>query len=260
MRFLILGDVIGTPGVRAVTSALKGLIRTHRADFVVVNGENSVDGFGINRTTAGQLFSAGADVITTGNHVWRDDEVAALLTEDPRVLRPDNYPGGAPGSGVVIEEHKSRRIAVINLQGRERMPRTDCPFRRFRDIMKRLGSTADYIIIDFHGESTAEKEAFAHYVDGDATVIFGTHTHVQTTDERILPRGTAAITDVGACLPLPSVIGFNPEISQRRVLTQLPLRNEVAQGAATLHGLVVETGKERQKAISVERIQFRSLV
>lgn len=260
MRFLILGDVIGTPGVRAVTSALKGLMRTHRADFVVVNGENSVDGYGVNRTTAGQLFSSGADVITTGNHVWRDEHVGELLTEEPRVLRPDNYPSGAPGSGVYIEERKSHRIAVINLQGRERMPRTECPFRRFRDIMKRLGSTVDYVIVDFHAESTAEKEAFAHYADGDATVVFGTHTHVQTADERILPRGTAAITDVGACLPVPSVIGFNPEISQRRVLTQLPLRNEVAQGAATIHGLVVETAKERQKATSVERFQFRSLV
>lgn len=259
MRFLILGDIIGRPGMRAVVSALKGLIRSHRADFVVVNGENADDGFGINATLADQLLRAGADVITTGNHVWHDDKVAALLQERPEVLRPDNYPGGAPGSGVHVIERKQQRIAVVNLQGRDRMPAIDCPFRRFREIYKRL-SGVDHVIVDLHAESTAEKEAFAWYVDGDATVVYGTHTHVQTADERVLPGGTAYITDIGACLPEHSVIGFKPEISTRRALTQLPLRNEVAEGQAVIHGLVVVADDKPRRARSIERFAFRSLV
>lgn len=247
--------------MRAVVSALKGLVRQHRADFVVVNGENADDGFGINPALADQLFHAGADVITTGNHVWHHDEVGQLLDTNERVLRPDNYPGGAPGSGVCVVERKEGRVAVINLQGRDRMPSIDCPFRRAREILKRVRSQVDYVVVDFHAESTEEKEAFAHYLDGDVTVVYGTHTHVQTADERIMPKGTAAITDIGACGPDLSVIGFNPAISVRRVLTQLPLRNEVASNAATIHGLVVETAEGKSPvARSIDRFAFRSLV
>ncbi|MFO8042617.1 MAG: TIGR00282 family metallophosphoesterase [Alkalispirochaeta sp.] len=260
MRILILGDVIGQPGLRAVVSALKGLIRTHRADVVIVNGENSDEGFGINPVIADQLFKAGADVITTGNHVWHHDDIAELLNSNPRILRPDNYPGGAPGNGHYIHESKVGRVAVINLQGRDRMPAIDCPFRRSREILKRLDGQVDAVVVDFHAESTEEKEALTHYLDGDVTVLYGTHTHVQTADERILPGGTAAITDIGACGPDHSVIGFEPSISVRRVITQLPLKNEVASNAATLHGLVVTTGDQGLRATSVERFQFRSLI
>lgn len=259
MRILVIGDVIGTPGMRAVVSALKNLSRTHRADLVIVNGENADNGFGITATLADQLFKAGADVITTGNHVWHDDHISDLLSTNERVLRPDNYPGGAPGSGVFVHEGKGGRVAVINLQGRSRMPTIDCPFRRAREIIKKHKSSADYFVIDFHAESTAEKEAFVGYLDGEATLVFGTHTHVQTADERVLPGGTAYITDVGACLPEQSVIGFNPAISVRRSLTQLPIKNEVAEGAAVIHGLILETG-EAPRAASVERIRFRSLI
>jgi 2',3'-cyclic-nucleotide 2'-phosphodiesterase len=260
MRLLILGDVIGQPGLRAVVSALRGLIRRHRADVVIVNGENADDGFGISPAIAEQLFKAGADVITTGNHVWHHDEIGELLGSNERVLRPDNYPGGAPGSGLYIHEGKSGRVAVINLQGRDRLPAIDCPFRRAREIIKRIKGQADAIVIDFHAESTEEKEALAHYLDGEVTVIYGTHTHVQTADDRVLAGGTAVITDIGACGPENSVIGFDPSISVRRALTQLPLKNEVASGAATLHGLVVETGDNPLHATSVERISFRSLI
>ncbi|WP_018527399.1 TIGR00282 family metallophosphoesterase [Alkalispirochaeta alkalica] len=260
MRILILGDIIGQPGMRAVVSALKGLTRRFRADFVVVNGENAADGFGINRELADQLFRAGAQVITTGNHVWHDPGVTDLLEHCPEVLRPDNYPKGAPGSGVCVSEGRQGRVAVVNLQGRDRMPAIDCPFRRFREIRKTLGNNLDAIIVDFHAETTSEKEAFGRFVDGEVSVIYGTHTHIQTADERILPGGTAYITDAGACLAEQSVIGFNPAISTRRALTQLPLRNEVAQGTAIIHGLCVETEKGGLKALSVERVQFRSLV
>lgn len=259
MRILVIGDVIGSPGMRAVVSALRNLSRTYRSDLVIVNGENADNGFGITAALADQLFKAGADVITTGNHVWHDDHIDDLLSGNERILRPDNYPGGAAGSGVYIHTGKAGRVAVVNLQGRERMPRIDCPFRRAREIVKRIKGSADYIVVDFHAESTAEKEAFAGYLDGEVTVVYGTHTHVQTADERILPGGTAYITDVGACLPDQSVIGFNPAISVRRSLTQLPIKNEVASGAAVIHGILVETG-EAPRASAVERIRFRSLV
>lgn len=260
MRILIVGDIIGKPGMRAVVSALKGLIRRYRADLVIANGENADDGFGINADLASQLFHAGVHVVTTGNHVWQHEKIAQLLEEHPKVLRPDNYPAGAPGSGVHVIEHKKGRVAVINLQGRDRMPAIDCPFRRFREILKRLGGSVAHVVVDFHAESTAEKESFGQYVDGDATVCYGTHTHVQTADERILPKGTAYITDIGACSVESSVIGFNAAISNRRVLTQLPLRNEVAPGQAVIHGLYVETVEDSMRAQSVERIVFHSLV
>lgn len=259
MRILILGDVIGQSGMRAVVSALKGLIKQHRADVVIVNGENADEGFGINRALAEQLFHAGANVITTGNHVWHHDEVGELLDANPAVLRPDNYPGAAPGSGVYLHEGKAGRVAVVNLQGRDRMPTIECPFRRAREILKRIKGQTDAIVLDFHAESTVEKESLAQYLDGDISVLFGTHTHVQTADERILPKGTAYITDIGASGPDDSVIGFDPQISIRRVLTQLPLKNEVAVNAATLHGLVVETNGDGH-AKTVERIAFRSLI
>jgi len=259
MRILILGDVIGAAGMRAVVSALRGLIKQHRADFVVVNGENADDGFGINPALAEQLFKAGADVITTGNHVWHHDDVGDLLNNNPAVLRPDNYPGGAPGSGVYLAESKAGRVAVVNLQGRDRMPTIECPFRRAREILKRLQGKTDAIVVDFHAESTHEKEALAFYLDGEVSVLYGTHTHVQTSDHRILPKGTAYITDIGASGPDESVIGFDPQISIRRVLTQLPLKNEVALGAATLHGLLVQTG-EGGHATAVDSIAFRSLI
>lgn len=260
MRILILGDVIGQPGLRAVVSALKNLMRQYRADMVIVNGENADEGFGISPAIADQLFKAGTDVITTGNHVWHHDDIGEFLDATPRVLRPDNYPGGAPGSGVYVHETKGGRVAVINLQGRDRLPAIDCPFRRVREILKRIKGQADHVVIDFHAESTAEKEAFSRYVDGEATVVYGTHTHVQTADERVLPGGTATITDIGACGPEGSVIGFDPSISVRRVLTQLPLKNEVAQNAATLHGLVVQTADTPPRAASIERITFQSLI
>lgn len=260
MRILILGDIIGRPGMRAVVSAARNLIRRYRADLVIANGENAADGFGITAVLADQLFKAGVQVITTGNHVWQDDKVSDLLRDRPAVLRPDNYPGDPAGSGVFIAETRSGRVAVVNLQGRDRLPAIECPFRRFREIMKRIRNTVDHVVIDFHAESTAEKEAFGQYADGEVTVVYGTHTHVQTADERVLPRGTAYITDIGACMVEQSVIGFDPRISTRRALTQLPLRNEVVDGAATIHGLNVETDRGSMKARSVERIVFRSLV
>ena len=259
-RILILGDIIGQPGLRAVVSALKTLTRKYRSDVVIVNGENADQGFGINAEIAGRLFKAGADVITTGNHVWHDDAIADLLNREPFLLRPANYPGGAPGSGFCTVDRRTPAVSVINLQGRVRMPSIDCPFRAARDLVKRAREKSPIIIVDFHAESTEEKEALAFYLDGDVSVFFGTHTHVQTADERILPRKTAYITDIGACLPRNSVIGFDSTISVRRSLTQIPIRNEVATDAATIHGLIATVENSTGDALSIERIQYQSLV
>lgn len=257
---LILGDIIGRPGLRAVVSSLKLLIRKYRAEAVIVNGENAEDGFGITSDIVGQLFRAGVDVITTGNHVWHDDHISDLLNRESSLLRPANYPSGAPGSGVCTIERRVPPVHVINVQGRLHMAPIDCPFRAARDAVKRIKSTSPVIVVDFHAESTEEKEALAFYLDGDVSVIFGTHTHVQTADERILPGGTAYITDIGACLPRESVIGFDPKISIQRSLTQIPIRNEVASAAATIHGLAVKVDNRTGKAQSLERISYQSLV
>lgn len=259
IRVLVLGDVIGQPGMRAVITALKGLVRKYQADFTIVNAENADDGFGVNHEIVAQLLRAGADVLTTGNHVWHHERVAQLLDSEPRVLRPDNYPKGVPGSGTLSVEQRGARITVVNLQGRERMPNLDCPFRRAREILKQKKS-GEIVLVDFHAESTEEKEALGHYLDGEVALLFGTHTHVQTADERILPKGTAYITDVGACLPMPSVIGFDPGISIKRVITQLPLRNEVAADRAIIHGIAVEIDGATARATSIERFAQQSLV
>lgn len=260
MRLLLLGDIIGASGMRAVVTSLRSLQREHRADLVIANAENAADGFGVTAELAEQLFRSGVAVLTTGNHVWHDEKVVDLLANEPRVLRPHNYPGGSAGSGLYIVTHAAGRVAVLNLQGRDRLGAIDDPFRTLKTVLKANKGAYDLLVVDFHAESTHEKEALAHMIDGKATVVYGTHTHVQTADDRILPRGTAYITDIGACLPVPSVIGFNPEISVRRALTQLPIRNEVASGPAWIHGLLVEAGGNGVRATAVHRIRYRSLV
>ena len=257
---LVLGDVIGNAGCRAVVSGLKSLIKKFSADFVVVNGENSADGFGITPEIATNIFAAGADVITTGNHIWQKKEILEYLDRESRLLRPDNYPPGNPGHGYCVIETRGLRFGVINLQGRVRLPSIECPFRRAKELLRKAKSEADVVIIDFHAESTEEKEAFALYVDGDVALVFGTHTHVQTADERILPNGTAYITDVGATGPRDSVIGFEPRISVERSLTQMPFRNEVSDNLAFIHGVIVKVDADTGKAIRISRYSEASIV
>lgn len=260
LNILFLGDIIGKPGQRAVASSLQGLRRRYRADFVIANGENILDGFGIDRDAAAQLFKVGVEVVTTGNHVWHDKWIQSLLSSDPRVIRPHNYPGKAPGSGLFETEVRGTPVAVINIQGRDRMAPIDCPFQTARQLVRKLGSKTPIKIVDFHAESPTEKEALAHFLDGEVSAVIGTHTHVQTADETILAKGTAYITDVGACLPEPSVIGFDPLVSVRRVITQLPLRNEVAEEPAAIHGLSLTIDVSNGRAVHIERIRHESVV
>lgn len=257
---LFLGDIVGQSGCRAVFIGLQKLIRSRGADFIVINGENAVDGFGITPQIAAQVFQAGAHVITTGNHIWQKSEILPYLDSQERILRPVNYPPGVAGHGSCVVDVKGEKIAVLNLQGRVRMWTIDCPFRKGREQVRKLRQATKMILVDFHAEATDEKEALAWYLDGDVTAIVGTHTHVQTADERILPGGTAYITDLGMSGPTGSVIGFEPAISVQRSLTQMPLRNEVSENAAWLQGVVITIDPETGKALSIERVREESVV
>ncbi len=260
MNALILGDVYGTPGIRALFTALPSLRKEYRADFVVVNGENAADGLGITLKIAEQLFSAGADVITTGNHVWHNREINTLLDSEQPIIRPANYPPAAPGKGTATISVKDIQIGVVNLQGRRRMSSLDCPFRVGRELAKKLREKCPVVLVDFHAEDTEEKEALGFYLDGQISVLAGTHTHTQTADEKILPGGTAYITDIGMTGPRGSVIGSRKEISIQRSLTQMPLKMEVCDNSAVIQGIRVEIDGETGRAKKIERIERQSIV
>ncbi len=251
LRALILGDVVGTPGSRALFFGLKKLIKDYKADLVVVNGENAASGFGMMPEDVEHLFSAGADVITTGNHIWQKKEINEMLDNSEYLLRPANYPQGVTGHGSCIIEKKGIRVAVMNLLGRSRMGFNGlCPFQTARKMLHQFQGKADLSILDFHAEDPQEKEALAIYLDGQLNLLFGTHTHIQTADERILPGGTAYITDVGMVGPSDSVIGADPEQSIRRSLTQLPLKMEVVDNPAVICGILVEFADGAARSIT----------
>jgi hypothetical protein len=257
---LILGDVYGNPGVRALFVGLKSLIQSSRADCVIVNGENTADGLGIKVAQAEQLFSIGVDVITSGNHIWHHDEIFPMLDSERPIVRPANYPPGAPGKGYTVIQVKSHHIGVLNLQGREQMSNIDCPFRIGKEIVRKIREKTPIIIVDFHAENTEEKEALGLYLDGQISVLVGTHTHVQTADEKILPGGTAYISDIGMTGPKDSVIGSAKDISISRSLSQMPLKMEVSDTLAVIEGVVVEIDTVTGKALKIERIRRQSPV
>jgi metallophosphoesterase (TIGR00282 family) len=222
---------------------------------VFINGENAAEGFGLTPETAALLFESGAAVITSGNHIWQRKELLPLLDSEPRLLRPANYPPGAPGHGSCTVTIRGESVCVINLQGRRRMPDTDCPFRKGRELVRAARKETPLVVVDFHAEATDEKEAMGVYLDGQASAVVGTHTHVRTNDARVLPKGTAYLTDLGSCGPSASVIGFSPDISVRRALTQLPLKNEVSTNPSVLSGAVFTVNTESGKAVSISAIE-----
>lgn len=260
LNILIIGDIIGRPGMRAVVSSLAALRRRFRADMTIVNAENADDGFGISPEIVEQLTSVGADVITSGNHVWHHERIGELLDSGRPVLRPANYPRGCAGRGVELHDCRGTTVAVVNLQGRRRMAPIDCPFRKMRELQKKELSKADVVIVDFHAEATEEKEALALMLDGKAAVVYGTHTHIQTADERIFPGGTAFITDIGATGPEDSVIGFDPGISILRSTTMVPHKNTVVDAPALLQGIVLRVDARSGAALGIERLREISLV
>ena len=250
---LMVGDISGTPGMGALVLSLPTLIKKYKANFVVVNGENAASGFGLGEEDYYKIKGAGADVITSGNHIWQRNEILPLLDSQAELLRPINYPKGVVGHGYCTIKKGSLNFAVINAQGRQDMPITDCPFKSVKEIATKLKKEGYLILVDFHAESTGEKEAMGFYLDGIASAVVGTHTHVQTMDEKILPNGTAYITDLGMSGVQHMVIGSRPDIAIERQLTQVPLKSEVAEGNGELKGVAIVIDTESGKALSIQR-------
>ena len=257
MKLLFIGDIVGRPGRRAVKELLHELREQHALDFVIANGENSAGGSGITPATAGEIFSAGVDVITSGDHLWDQKEVMELLANEKRFLRPLNYPPGAPGrgSGVFETQNSKLNIAVLNAQGRTFMqPQLENPFLLAAEEVKRLREQTRIIFVDFHAEATSEKIAFGRFLDGQVSAVVGTHTHVQTADEQIFPGGTAYLSDAGFTGPHESVLGREIEPVIQRFLTAMPQRFEVARDRALLHGAVIEIDEASGKALNILRV------
>ncbi len=240
-----------------VTMHLPALREEHKADFCVVNGENAAGGFGITEENAEGLLEAGADVITSGNHIWNRKEAGDLMMREPRLLRPANYPSRAPGNGFYVAETPAGPVAVINLMGRVFMPPVECPFQEAERILKQIGSKARVIFVDFHAEATSEKVALGRFLDGRVSAVVGTHTHIQTADEIVLPGGTAYMSDAGMTGPVDSVIGIKTELAVDKFLTGVPRRFEVAGGAGQVNGAVLEVDPTSGRARSIERIRIR---
>ena len=257
MRVLILGDVMGRPARRAVRDLVPSLIEKEEIDFVVANAENAAGGMGVDIKSAKELLSAGVQVMTSGNHIWKKKEIYSFLDEQESLLRPANFPQGAPGKGWCVWQHNGLRALVINLQGRVFMPNhVEDPFRCVDEILKQHGSRSSVVIVDMHAEATSEKYAMGWHLDGRASIVYGTHTHVQTADERILPAGTAYITDVGMCGPFDSVIGMEKDSVIRGFITQLPRQFEVAQDNVVLQGVIVDIDDEHGKARAIRRLRI----
>jgi metallophosphoesterase (TIGR00282 family) len=253
LKILVVGDIVGRPGREILKSRLQGIIDVHRIDLVVVNGENSAGGKSITPDIVRELFSIGVHVITTGNHIWDNKEVIGILDSEPALLRPANYPPGVSGHGYHIVDSKGIKTCVMNLQGRLFMDPIDCPFQKFNELYPRIKDLVDIIIIDFHAEATSEKIAFGWHVDGRASAVFGTHTHVQTADEVILPGGTGYITDIGMTGSFNSVIGVNKDNSVKRFLTFTRVKFEVAEGNNKINAAVFEINKNG-KTEGIERL------
>jgi metallophosphoesterase (TIGR00282 family) len=260
MRMLFLGDVVGRPGRDVVTSLLPGLVADWRLDFVAVNGENAAGGFGITEAIYEDLRAAGADAVTLGNHSFDQREALVFIERAPQLLRPANYPAGTPGRGAALVEAKNgASVLVLNLMGRIFMDALDDPFVAADRALEgaELGRVADAVLIDFHAETTSEKQAFGHYCDGRASLVVGTHTHVPTADHRILSGGTAFMTDVGMCGSYEGVIGMDKEEPIRRFIRKLPsARFEPAGGAGTLSGVAVETDDATGLAVKIAPVRI----
>ena len=256
MKLLFIGDVVGSPGRKALAELLPGLRAQHGLDVVVANGENSAGGNGITPDTAAEIYAAGVDVITCGDHLWDQKEVEILLDEEPRFVRPVNYPAGTPGQGsAVIERAGQPTVGVINAQGNTFMRgELDNPFRSVKEEVKKLAPVAPVILLDFHAEATSEKIAMARMLDGHVSAVVGTHTHVQTADEIIFPGGTAFLCDAGFTGPHDSVLGRDWEPVVERFLTSQPRRFPVAKDRVLLQGLMVEVDGATGKALTVERV------
>jgi len=257
VKLLFIGDIIGKPGRQAVSRELHRLVDRYMVDLVIANGENAAGGFGITEETANDLYKCGIDVLTSGNHIWDKKESVAFVNREEKLLRPANYPEGAPGRGSgLFTTAGGARVAVLNLEGRVFMNNLDCPFRTADREIGHLQAETPIILVDFHAEATSEKTSLGWYLDGRVSALIGTHTHIQTADERILPGGTAYLTDAGMTGSIDSVIGVRKEEAITKFLSQLPKKFEVAKNNLRLNAVVISVDEGSGKAVSVERINI----
>jgi 2',3'-cyclic-nucleotide 2'-phosphodiesterase len=255
MKILFIGDIVGKPGRRAIRELLPEIIIQHKIDFVIANCENAAAGFGVTRDVVEELYSYHINVLTSGNHIWDKKEISEFVEDYEALLRPANYPAGSPGWGSVIRPDSSgRSCGVINLMGRVFMKPIDCPFRAAEREIDKMKKYTAIIIVDMHAEATSEKEAIGWFLDGRVSAVLGTHTHVQTADESILPGGTAYITDVGMTGPFNSIIGIRKDAVMERFLTQIPNKFDVAKDDVRLQGVVVDIDGKSGKAIGIDRL------
>ncbi len=257
MRFLIVGDVYGRPGRAAFAKYTPKIRAEKKIDVVIVNGENSAGGKGITRKSLDALYHGGADIITSGNHIWDKKDVLEFIDTEPFLIRPANYPEGAPGRGYCVYPFRAKNVGVMNLSGRAFMPALDCPFQKVEDLLRDMKQDCDIIILDFHAETTSEKMAMGWYLDGRVNAVVGTHTHIQTADDRLLPGGTAYITDLGMVGPWNSVLGVRRECILEKFTTGRPVRFEPAEGPAVYSAVIIETDDVTNRTLSIERVLIR---
>ncbi|MDD5431637.1 MAG: TIGR00282 family metallophosphoesterase [Candidatus Omnitrophica bacterium] len=256
MKILFIGDVVGRPGRDAINKLLPKLKKEHNLSFVIANAENAAGGSGITQKTAAELFGAGVDVLTSGDHIWKKSEILEFIKEEERILRPANFPAGAPGRGFsIFKAANGIKVGVINVNGRVFMEALECPFRTALAAQETISKETKIIIVDIHAEATSEKVALGWFLDGKVSAILGTHTHIQTADEKILPQGSAYITDAGMTGPYNSVIGRKVENVLDKFLSAIPVKFEVAEENVQLHGVVLDIDESSGKARSILRLQ-----
>ncbi len=257
MNILCIGDIVGKPGRVAIEEALPSLKKEFQIDFVVVNAENAAGGAGLTSKISQELLKAGCDVLTLGDHVWDQKELEGYLDQTDAVIRPANFPEGTPGRGWCVQKTASgQKVGVVNLLGRVFMRyHLECPFRTLERIIEQIRKETPVVIVDMHAEATSEKVALGHFVDGRVSVVFGTHTHIQTADEKVLPKGTAYITDLGMTGPYDSVIGQRKEDIIKRFLTSMPAKFQVAENDVIVHGVVIKVDDKTGRAQRIARVQ-----
>jgi metallophosphoesterase (TIGR00282 family) len=257
LNILVIGDIVGKPG-RAILKSLLAKVQTqHDISFTIANAENAAGGRGLTLEVKEELLGMGIDCLTMGNHVWDNKNIFTFIDDEPRLVRPINYPGDCPGQGVhIYQAGFNKKIAVINASGRVFLPALDCPFRALNDLLQDIEQSVDYIIVDFHAEATSEKVALAYYLDGRVSAVVGTHTHIQTADEKILPGGTAYITDLGMTGPIDSILGMEKQPIIDRFLNARPIRFQVADGPAQMQGVILKMAEESKQALQIERFSY----
>lgn len=256
LNILFIGDLVGKAGREALKKVLPNLKSKYNPHIIIANGENAANGRGITAAIAKEMFDAGVHGITMGNHTWDNKDIFTWIDDEKRIVRPANFPEGTPGRGAAIIKHGGKELAIVNLQGRTFLPAIDCPFKAADELVEQCRKQTKFVLVDFHAEATSEKIAMGWHLDGRASIVVGTHTHVQTNDDRILPEGTAYLTDVGMCGPRDGVLGMEREAVLYKFQTQLPVRFVVDEGAWHFHAVFVQLDDSTGKALKMQKIRL----